>query len=103
MGFFMMALASSEAPAQTVAAAAGAARPAAISAAAVDTGAKPLGQATTVYVGGKTAVAATPAVRVAPAVGTVTGTIVQAQPARSVSVDLAPEIAREAALLYRNG
>jgi hypothetical protein len=38
-----------------------------------------------------------------PAVATFTGTVIQAQPARSVSLSLAPAIAREAAWLFRSG
>ena len=56
----------------------------ALSAGAVDTSAKPLGAATA-------------------AVATVTGSVIQATPAASVSVSLAPAIAKEAAWLQQGG
>ena len=61
-----------------------AAAPAAVSAGTVDAGAKPLGAATA-------------------AVATVSGSVIQAAPAASVSVTLAPAIATEAAWLQRHG
>jgi spore germination cell wall hydrolase CwlJ-like protein len=93
-GFFMLALASSEA----------AAAPAATNAALASI---PTVQATTAYetVVATPTVAAKPAatLTVATAVETVSGTVVQTQPAQSVTVTLAPEIAKEANWLHKNG
>ena len=101
MGLFMMALASSEAPAQTVAALD---VKAAVSAAEVDTTAKPLGNWTPARAVAQAARTATSrAVPIQRAVATVTGTVMQALPARAVTVSLAPAIAREAAWLASNG
>jgi hypothetical protein len=50
-----------------------------------------------------TGTAAKSAASVSSAVATVTGSIVQEQPAQSVTVTLAPQIAKEAAWLYSNG
>ncbi|MFL6733801.1 MAG: cell wall hydrolase [Sphingomicrobium sp.] len=46
---------------------------------------------------------APPASGAASAVSTITGSVVQAQPARTVTLTLAPEIAKEASWLYSNG
>ena len=100
MGFFMLALASSEAAAAPAAIAA-AATPgvqAAVQAGSVDVQARPLSTPQQAAAAVRQAVASSAA-----AITTVSGTIVQAQPARSVTVDLAPEVAREAAWLHRNG
>ena len=92
----MLALASSEAPAQTT--------PtfnlkSIVSASQVDSGAKPLGNATTILGRAATAVAAP----VQQAVATITGSILQTQPATAVTVSLAPNIATEASWLTKNG
>ncbi len=129
MGFFMLALASSEAPAQTAAASVSAFDvSAAVKATETDAAAKPLGTRTYATVP-LTATASTAApVRAQPKVATVTavyattpapsvtvalppaartavlanGTVVTATAAASAS-QAAPAIAREAAWLYRNG
>jgi hypothetical protein len=102
MGFFMLALASSEAPAQTVAQSAKAFNvSAAVKATAITAAARPLGAR-----GYATAASAQPAAAVLThaalpmqqAVATVTGTTVQAQ-----SQALGPAIAHEAAWLFRAG
>ena len=108
MGMLMLALASSEASAQTVAPAGHAFNvAAAVKATQIDAGARPLGSPS--YA---TAPVARPTAQTSftramlpmqQAVATVTGTVLQAQPARSVAVALAPVIAREAAWLYRAG
>jgi hypothetical protein len=77
MGFFMLALAPSKAGAQSLAAPA--ATPAVVQTVS----------------GSATATSA--------AVVTAGGTVVQAQPARTVTVSLQPDVAREAAWLYRGG
>ena len=106
MGFFMLALASSEAPAQTVPAFS---VKAAVQSAEIDSGARPLGArtySTTSAAQVRTTSAAALSRAVLPmqqAVATITGTVLQAQPARSVSLALAPAIAREAAWLFRGG
>jgi spore germination cell wall hydrolase CwlJ-like protein len=46
---------------------------------------------------------AKPAVATTTAVATLTGSVVQAQPARAVTVSLTPTVATEAAWLYKNG
>ena len=51
----------------------------------------------------KTGIKLPSAASVASAVATVSGSILQAQPAQSVTVTLAPEIAKEASWLYSNG
>src|SRR5687767_5993723 len=113
MGFFMLALASSEAPAQTVVAPASLNVSAAVKSVEIDSTAKPLG--TRAVASNAAQTAAQPTVKSAvpslaqamlpiqQAVATVTGTVLQAQPARSVSMALAPAIAREAAWLYSAG
>jgi hypothetical protein len=113
MGLFMLALASSEAPAQTVAAGASALDvAAAVKATEAEAATKPLGLRGTATATSQSAMTATARPQalvnaaVAPmqqAVATVTGTVIQAQPARAVSMALAPAIAREAAWLYRAG
>ena len=85
MGFIMLALVSSGAPAQTVAPTAVSAVEAAISEPAA------------------TAQPASAPNLLQRAVATITGTVLQARPAQSVSVTLAPAIAKEAAWLYRAG
>jgi len=79
MGLFVLSAGSSSASAQTVA--------------------SPLGAAA------RTVQSAVSTVKTAAtsAVATVTGTVIQAAPASSVSVSLAPVIAKEAAWLYQNG
>jgi len=67
--------------------------PAAVRALDVDTGARPLGTATMVR----------PAVAATTAVAASNGSVVQAQPAQSVTVRLAPSIATEAAWLFKAG
>lgn len=69
--------------------------PAAVRALDVDSAAKPLG--TAAYTLARPAVAATTAV------ATLSGAVLQAQPARSVTVSLRQSIATEAAWLYRAG
>ena len=86
-------VASSEAPAQALTAAAP------VQAGRVDAAATPLGAAGQAVARVATAVT-TP---VASAIATVTGSVLQARPASAVSVKLAPEIAREAAWLHKNG
>ncbi len=111
MGIFMLALASSEAPAQTLASSAKAFDvTAAVKATEVDATAMPLGARSyatdPATATARPTAAATLSQAVLPmqqAVATVTGTILQALPARSVSLALAPAIAREAAWLFRGG
>ena len=90
-GFMTLLAFAGQAPAQTVA---NAARtlPSPVQAGRVDGAQAALGRATQ-------AVTAP----VAKAVATVTGSVVQAKPAATVSVSLAPQIAREAAWLYKAG
>lgn len=90
MGFFMLAVASSQAPAQTVPASFDLAK--ARNAAVVGAGAQALGT-----------VAAPALATVTSAVTTANGSVVQAAPAQAVKLSLAPEIAKEAAWLHRNG
>ena len=99
MGLLMMALASSEAPAQTTASAFD--LKSIVKSTQVDSAAQPLGNwsATRMVVQAKSAIA----VPVQQAVATITGSVVQAQPARAVTVSLAPAIAQEAAWLQRSG
>lgn len=61
--------------------------------------AKPLGSAAATVA----AAVAQPAVAATTAVATVSGAVLQAQPAQAVTVKLTPSIATEAAWLYRNG
>jgi hypothetical protein len=85
VGFVMLGLVSSEAGAQNVASLK---TSAAVNMLNVDASAKPLGTA---------------AALVKPAVATLAnGTTVMTQPAQSVTVSIAPSIAREAAWLYQN-
>ena len=113
MGFFMLALASSEAPAQTVASLDVAA---AVKVTEIDVAAKPLGTRSVAVTAARTASTASlsqagmsqagmsqAALPIQQAVATVTGTVIQAQPAQSVNLALAPAIEREAAWLYRAG
>lgn len=65
----------------------------------VDAQAKPLGQAATTLA----STLARPAVAATNAIATATGTIFQQQPAQSVTVQLTPSIAKEAAWLYQGG
>jgi len=74
--------------------------PAAVKALDVNAAAKPLGTAATQVA---TAVAR-PAVAATSAISTVTGAVLQTQPARSVTVNLAPQsFATQAAWLYKSG
>jgi N-acetylmuramoyl-L-alanine amidase len=101
MGIFMLALGSSEAVAQD------SSRidvPAAVRALDVDSGAKPLG--TTMFGSNPSRPAAAlvrPAIASTTAIATADGAVYQAQPARSVTLQLSPSIATEAAWLYRGG
>jgi len=70
---------------------------AAVKALDVDAAAKPLGTATLASTLARPAVASTTAVT------TSTGTVFQAQPAQSVTVQLSPSIATEASWLYKGG
>jgi len=96
MGMFMLALGSSEAVAQDYSKLT--ANPAAVQALDINAAAKPLGN-----------VAAPVANLVQKAVATTTavtlgnGSVVQAQPARSVTLQLAPSITTEASWLYKAG
>lgn len=113
----MLALASSEAPAQTVAASAATAPTlnvaAAVKASEADAKARQgaRGYSATVPAtvsarAAQTASASLVSQATLPmqqAVATVTGTVMQAQPARAVTMALAPAIAREAAWLFRAG
>src|SRR5439155_15783232 len=69
--------------------------PAAVKALDVDTAARPLGNVASTL--------ARPAVAATTAVATLSGAVLQAQPARSVTVSLSQSIATEAAWLYRAG
>ncbi|MEO5772502.1 MAG: cell wall hydrolase [Sphingomicrobium sp.] len=88
--FFMLALASSEAAAAPAATSAALA----VQAQAVQTSQVSLPQST---------IAAKVASTVSSAVATIGGSVVQQAPAQSVTLKLAPEIAKEAAWLYQNG
>jgi N-acetylmuramoyl-L-alanine amidase len=72
---------------------------AAVKALDVDSSAKPLGTAATSLASTLTR----PAVAATTAIASVTGTVFQSQPARSVTLQLTPSIAREAAWLYHGG
>ena len=72
---------------------------AAVKALDADTAVKPLGTATQTV----TQILARPAVAATTAVATATGTVLQAQPARAVTLSLNPTVATEAAWLYKNG
>ena len=89
MGLFIVVGGAGQAQAQTVSA---------TSAGAVDSAARPLGiaQALKSVTAGLTTTTAS-------AVATVSGSVIQARPASSVTVSLAPSVAREAAWLYQNG
>jgi N-acetylmuramoyl-L-alanine amidase len=89
MGLAMLAVASS----------AGAQNLPALTVPAVDTAAKPLGST----VQSIAQILAKPAVAATTAVATATGSVLQAQPARAVTVSLTPTVATEAAWLYKNG
>src|SRR4051794_17929799 len=69
--------------------------PAAVKALDVDSAARPLGNVASTL--------ARPAVAATTAVATLSGAVLQAQPARSVTVSLSQSIATEAAWLYRAG
>lgn len=71
---------------------------AAVKALDVDSSARPLGSAVSMA-----STLARPAVASTSALATGSGTVFQAQPARSVTLTLAPPMATEAAWLYRNG
>ncbi|MGN6058159.1 MAG: cell wall hydrolase [Sphingomicrobium sp.] len=74
--------------------------PAAVRALDVSSAAKPLGTAAQVV----TTAVARPAVAATTAISTVTGAVLQAQPAQTVTLSLAPQsFATQAAWLYRNG
>ena len=96
MGFFMLAMGSSAVNAQAL--------PinyslnSATTAASIDTSARPLGTGSN-----PAAVLARPAVASTTAVTTASGAVMQAQPAQSVTVQLTPKIAREAAWLFKGG
>ena len=96
IGFFMLAVGSSAVNAQAL--------PinynlnSAVSAADVDTSAKPLGARVN-----PAAVYARPAVATTTAVATPSGAVMQAQPAQSVTVQLTQSIARQAAWLFKGG
>jgi N-acetylmuramoyl-L-alanine amidase len=94
-GLFMLALGSSEASAQVAATAKTSAYETAIAAPSGSALNKP---ASTVFSQIGAAVVSTVS-----AVATVTGSILQAKPAQTVTVSLAPEIAKEAAWLHNNG
>jgi N-acetylmuramoyl-L-alanine amidase len=96
MGIFMLAVGSSGAGAQSVATPGASA---AVKALDVDSTARPLGNATTYPATTlmRTAVASTTAVPSA------SGYVYQAAPARSVTIQLAPSIAAQAAWFYRGG
>ena len=96
MGIFMLVAGSSGATAQNMAALN---VPAAVKALDVDTAARPLGAAAQTVA----TTLARPAVAATTAVATVSGTIVQAQPARSVTVQMTPSYVSEAAWLYKAG
>ena len=116
MGLLMLALASSGASAQAVGAPTVAAFDvkAAVKATDINTAATPFGTRTPATTT-QAATSATPATSnsatalsrvvlpIQRAVATVTGAVIQALPARSVSLSLAPAIAREAAWLFRSG
>jgi N-acetylmuramoyl-L-alanine amidase len=95
MGIFMLAMGSSAANAQDVKALNVSA---AVKALNVDTAAKPLGAAASMA-----STLARPAVARINAVAQANGTVVQTQPARSVTLQLAPSIATEAAWLLKSG
>ena len=96
IGFFMLAVGSSGANAQAL--------PinynlsSAVSAGNVDTSPRPLGTSAN-----PAAVYARPAVAMITSVATSSGTVMQAQPAQSVTVQLTSSIAREATWLYKGG
>ncbi|MGN6848827.1 MAG: cell wall hydrolase [Sphingomicrobium sp.] len=96
IGFFMLAVGSSAADAQAL--------PinynlgSAVSSVSVDTSAKPLGTSVN-----PAAVYARPAVATTTAIATPSGTVMQAQPARSVTLQFASPIAQQAAWLYKGG
>lgn len=71
---------------------------AAVKALDVDAAAKPLGTAVSLA-----STLARPAVAATTAIANATGTVFQAQPARSVTLQLNPSIATEAAWLYKGG
>jgi N-acetylmuramoyl-L-alanine amidase len=96
MGLVMLAVASS-ASAQDLSALNNV--PAAVRALDVNTAAKPLGTAAQAVA----AAVARPAVAATTAVSTVTGAVLQAQPAQAVTLKLTPAIASEAAWLYKSG
>lgn len=96
IGFFMLAVGSSGANAQAL--------PinynlsSNVSAGSIDTSARPLGTTAS-----PAAVYARPAVAMTTAVATPSGTVMQAQPAQSVTVQLTQSIARQATWLYKGG
>jgi spore germination cell wall hydrolase CwlJ-like protein len=96
MGIFMLVAGSSGATAQNMAALN---VPAVVRALDVDTAAKPLGAVAQTVA----STIARPAVAATTAVATVSGTVLQAQPARSVTVQLTPSYVSEAAWLFKAG
>ena len=72
---------------------------AAVKALDVDAATRPLGSAARTVTGA----IAQPAVAATTAVATLTGAVLQSQPARAVTVQLTPSVATEAAWLYKNG
>jgi spore germination cell wall hydrolase CwlJ-like protein len=72
---------------------------AAVKALDVNSSARPLGSAATSLA----SMLARPAVAATTAIANVSGTVFQSQPARSVTLQLTPSIAREAAWLYQGG
>ncbi len=95
MGLVMLAVGSS-AGAQSLP---GLGVSAAVQALDADTDAKPLGSA----VQSVAQILAKPAVAATTAVATATGSVLQAQPARAVTLSLTPSVATEASYLYKNG
>jgi hypothetical protein len=96
MGLFMLAMGSSAVNAQALPI--NYSLKAATAAASVDTSAQPLGTSAN-----PAAVFARPAVASTTAVATANGAVMQAQPAQSVTVQLTPSIAKEAAWLFKGG
>ena len=106
MGLLMLALASSGASAQAVGAQTASAFDVKAAVRATDLGARSnatTAQAATPAASTAAAALSRAVVPMQQAVAAVTGTVMQALPARSVSLSLAPTIAREAAWLFRGG
>ena len=96
MGIFMLALGSSEAAAQVAPVSFN--LKAAVNSVSINQAAKPLGSAVT-----QAATLMRKAVATTTAVTLGNGTVLQAQPAQSVTLKFTPSIATEASWLYRNG